>query len=145
MRPAALVHTVLFFSVAACAGPGCTSPAPQRLPAVAIAIRPVGHRPPTAEEVQLVLHALKPALLQKGASIADRKDLADFVMTVTFTPATAASDSRVTVVGLEATARHRDGGEGTDSPEMREWRRRLRELDTGGDNRPPPGTSPADP
>lgn len=124
---------------------GCTSTPPPHLPAVAIAIRPVGDRPPSTEEVQLVLQALAPALRQQGASIAQRRDLADFVMTVTFTPATAASGSRVTVIGLESTPRYRDGRDGSETPEMKDWRRRLRQLDTGGDNSPPPGTSPAPP
>jgi hypothetical protein len=145
MRRASTILIVLLSLVAAFAGAGCSSPIQQRLPAVAIAIRPVGDRPPSKEEISQVLGALKPALLQKGASVAERRDLADFVMTVSFTPATAASGSRVTVIGIESTARYRDGSDGGDTPEMKEWRRRLQQLDTGGDNRPPPGTSPADP
>ena len=145
MRLASIILAVLLSLAVPFVGTSCTSPAQPRLPAVAIAIRPVGNRPPSAEETHLVLQALKPALLQKGASVAERRDLADFVMTVSFTPATAASGSRVTVIGLEPTTRFRDGSDGGETPEMKEWRRRLRELDAGGDNRPPPGTSPAPP
>jgi hypothetical protein len=146
MKRAARMLVVLLSLAPPFVGTSCTSPAqPPRLPAVAIAIRPVGDRPPSAEEVQLVLQALRPALLQKGASVAERRDLADFVMTVNFMPATAASASRVTVLGIEPTARYRESTEGGETPEMKEWQRRLRQLDTGGDNRPPPGTSPAEP
>ena len=145
MKRASIILIVLLPLSAAVVGTSCTGPAQPRLPAVAIAIRPIGDRLPSAEEAQLVLQALKPALLQKGASIAERRDLADFVMTVSFTPATAASGSRVTVIGIESTSRNRDGRDGGETPEMKEWRRRLQQLDTGGDNRPPPGTSPADP
>jgi hypothetical protein len=101
----------------------------QRLPAVAIAIRPVGDRPPSTEEIQLVFQALKPALLQKGASVAERRDLADFVMTVSFIPATDASPSRVKVIAIEPTARLRDATGGDDTPEAKEWRRRVREIE----------------
>jgi hypothetical protein len=145
MHRVAKILAVLLTLAAVFLGASCTSPAPQRLPAVAVAIRPVGDRPPSTDEVRLTLQALKPALLQAGASLAERRDLADFVMTVSFTPATASAGSSVKVVGIEPTARFRDASYGSDTPEMKEWQRRLRQLDTGGDNSSPPGTSPAPP
>src|SRR5687768_2515824 len=72
----------------------------QRLPAVAVAIRPVGDRPPSTEEIRQIYQALQPALLRVGASVAERRDVADFVMTVSFTPPAGSSGSRVTVVGI---------------------------------------------
>src|SRR5688572_1641209 len=136
MKRVSLVLTVLLSLSATFVVTSCTSPTQARLPAVAIAIRPVGDRPPSAEEVQQVLQVLKPALIQKGASVAERRDLADFVMTVSFTPASAASGSRVTVIGLEATSRYREASDGGETPEMREWRRRMQQLNYG-DNSPP--------
>ena len=145
MNRVAKSFVVLLALGAAFLDASCTSPVPQRLPAVAVAFRPVGERPPSTDEVRLTLQALKPALLQAGASIAERRDLADFVMTVSFTPATASAGSSVKVIGIEPTARLRDASYGGDTPEMKEWQRRLRQLDTGGDNSSPPGTSPAPP
>ena len=136
---------VLLALPAAFLGASCSSPAPQRIPAVAVAIRPVGNRPPSSDEVRLTLQALKPALLQAGALLAERRDLADYVMTVSFTPETPLAGSIVKVVSLEPTARFREASIGGDTPEMKEWQRRLRQLDTGGDNSSPPGTSPAPP
>ena len=124
-----IIFTVLLALATACLGPGCISHAQPRLPAVAIAIRPVGDSPPSAEDINLVLQALKPALLQKGASVAERRELADFVMTVSFTPATASAGSRVTVISIEPTARFRDATDGGDTPEAKEWRRRVREIE----------------
>lgn len=144
MKRASVTLGILLSLAAAFVGTGCTSPAPARLPAVAIAIRPVGDRPPSAEEVQLVLQALTPALLQKGASVAERSDLADFVMTVSLTPATAAHGPRVTVIEVEPTPRYREGNEGGETLEMKEWRRRMQQLNYG-DSSGPPGTSPAPP
>jgi hypothetical protein len=96
---------------------------------VAIAIRPNGGRPPSTEEIQQVLQAFKPALSQKGASVAERRDLADFVLTVSYTPATISAGSRVTVIGIEPTPRFRDATDGGDTPEAKEWRRRVREIE----------------
>jgi hypothetical protein len=132
-----IIPVVLLSLGAAFVGASCTSPAEQRVPAVAIAIRPVGDRPPSAEEVQLVLQALKPALLQKGASVAERRDLADFIMTVGFVPATSSSGSRVRVISIEPTARFREATDGGDTPEAKEMRRRVRDLEgwNGGEGR----------
>ena len=121
--------TGLLSLAATCVGAGCTSPAPPRLPAVAIAITPVGNRPPSAEEIHRVHQALTPALLQMGALVAERRDVADFVITVSFTPATASAGSRVTVIGVEPTARFREATDGGDTPEAKEWRRRMREIE----------------
>jgi hypothetical protein len=128
MKRASIILAVLQLLAAPFVGTSCTSPAQPRVPAVAIAIRPVGDSPPSTEEIQQVLQALKPALLQKGASVAERRDAADFVMTVSFTPATASAGSRVTVIGVEPTARFREATDGEDTPEAKEWRRRLREV-----------------
>ena len=107
----------------------CTSVSQPRLPAVAIAVRPVGDRPPSSDEIRQVLEALQPALLRAGASVAARRDEADFVMTVTFTPASDASGSRVTVVGIEPTARFREATDAGETAETKEFRRRMREIE----------------
>ena len=54
--------------------------AQQRLPAVAIAIRPVGDRPPSTEEIRQTYEALQSTLLRAGASVAERRDVTDFVI-----------------------------------------------------------------
>jgi hypothetical protein len=107
------------------------------MPAVAIAIGPVGNRPPSAAEVSETLQALQPALLRAGASLADRKEAADFVMTVSFIPATGESGSRIKVVGIEPTARFQAATDRGDTPEAKEWRRRVREIEgwNGGERR----------
>lgn len=128
MKRASMITVVLALA-AAFMGVGCTTPTQQRLPAVAIAIRPVGDRPPSSDEMRQTLEALRPALLRAGASIAERRDLADFVLTVTFTPATGSSGSRVTVAGLEPTARLREANEGGETPETKEFRRRVRQME----------------
>ena len=129
MRRAVTVPIVLLSLTAAFMGAGCATPVEQRLPTVAIAIRPVGNRPPSPDEIRQTLEALRPALLQAGASVAERRDLADFVLTVTFAPATDSSGSRVTVAGLEPTARLRDAVDGGESPETKEFRRRVRQME----------------
>lgn len=129
MKRASRIFTVLLPLAAIGAGAGCTSPTSPRLPTAAIAIRPVENRPPSAEEAQVVLQTLRPMLLQKGAALAERSDSADFVVTVNFTPANAGSGPRVTVIGIEPTNRFRDATSGDDTPEAREWRRRLREIE----------------
>ena len=129
MQPSSSLFAITLLLAAACLSEGCTHPVQQRLPAVAVAIRPVDDRPPSTVETQLVLQALKPALLQAGASIAERGDPADFVMTVSFIPATESSASRVKVIGIEPTPRFRDATDGADSPEAKDWRRRLRDIE----------------
>ena len=129
MKLASIILTILFTLAAAFMGASCTTPAQPRLPTVAIAIRPVGDRPPSPDEIRQTLEALRPPLLRAGASIAARRDLADFVLTVTFTPATASSGSRVSVNGLEPTARLRDATDGGETPEMKEFRRRVRDME----------------
>lgn len=129
MKRASTIFPVMLWLAAAFVGASCTSPVQQRLPAVAIAIRAVGDRPPSTEETRLVLQSLKPALLQAGASLAERGDVADFVMTVSFTPATDSAGSRVKVIGVEPTARFRDATDRADTPEAKEWRRRLHEIE----------------
>jgi hypothetical protein len=136
--------TVLISVAAAFVGVSCTAPAQQRIPTVSIAIRPVGDRPPSVEEIRQTLDALGPALLRAGAAVAERSDLADYLMTVTFTPAIESSGSRVTVNGLEPTPRLRDSVQGGETPEMRDWRRRMGQLGIG-DTSSPPGTSSAPP
>src|SRR5688572_27441562 len=69
---------VLLLLAATFVGASCTSPVQQRIPAVAVAIRPVGDRPPSTDEIRQVHEALQPALLRAGASIAARRDVADF-------------------------------------------------------------------
>jgi hypothetical protein len=136
--------TVLILVAAAFVGVSCTAPAQQRLPTVSIAIRPVGDRPPSVEEIRQTLDALRPALLRAGAAVAERRDSADYLMTVTFTPAIDSSGSRVTVNAIEPTPRFRDSIQGGETPEMKEWRRRMSQLGIG-DTSSPPGTSPAPP
>jgi hypothetical protein len=128
MRRASIILTVLLSLAAAFVGTSCTSHVQQRLPAVAIAMRPVGDRPPSTEETRQVFQALQPALLRVGASVAERRGVADFVMTVSFTPATGSSGSRVTVISVEPTDRFRDATAAGDTPEAKEWRQRLREI-----------------
>jgi hypothetical protein len=129
MKQVSLILTAVFALAAAFIVVSCTTPAQPRLPAVAIAIRPVGDRPPSPDEIRQTLEALRPALLRAGASVAERRDLADFVMTVTFTPATGSSGSRVIVNGIEATARFRDATQGGETPETKEFRRRVRDME----------------
>src|SRR5688572_16255994 len=129
MKRASTILAVLPALAAAFMSAGCTTPAPQRLPTVAIGIRPIADRPPSPDEIRQTLEALRPALLRAGAAIAERRDLADFVLTVTFTPATDSSGSRVTVAGLEPTARLRDAIDGGETPETKEFRRRVRQME----------------
>jgi hypothetical protein len=129
MKRASIILTVPLALAAAFMGASCTTPAQQRLPTVAIALRPVGGRPPSPDEIRETIEALRPALLRAGASIAERRDLADFVMTVTFMPATGSSGSRVSVNGLEATARLRDATGGGETQETKEFRRRMRDME----------------
>ena len=63
-------------------------------------------------------------------TLARKGDVADFVMTVSFTPATASSGPRVRVVGVEPTERFRSATDGENTAEAKEWRKRLRELET---------------
>ena len=127
--PDPLPRILLLALAAVCAIAGCATPARPNLAAVAIAIRPVGDRPPTADETRQVLQALQPALLRVGAAIAPSRADADFLMTVTFTPATASSGSRVLVNGIEPATRYKNATDAGDTPEAREWRRRLREIE----------------
>jgi hypothetical protein len=107
------------------------------MPAVAIAIGPVGNRPPSPAEVSETLQALQPALLRVGASVADQKEAADFVLTVNFIPATSESGSQIRVVGIERTARFQEATDRGDTPEAKEWRRRVQEIErwNGGERR----------
>jgi hypothetical protein len=129
MKRASITLAALLALAAAFLGAGCTTPAPQNLPTVVIALRPVGDRAPAPDEIRQTLEALRPALSRAGASLTERRDLADFVLTVTFTPATGSSGSRVIVNGLEPTARQRDAMDGGETPETKEFRRRIRGME----------------
>jgi hypothetical protein len=144
MSRASTLLVVLLSVAAAFPGAGCSSPAQPRQPLVAIAIRPVDNRPPSTDETRLTYEALQPALRRAGASVAARGETADFVMTVSFIPAVGSSGPRVKVMSVEPTARFREGSQEGETPEMKEWRRRVENL-ASSDNSSPPGTSPSPP
>lgn len=122
------IHIAVLLMGAVFVGAGCSTPG-QRLTAVAIAVRPVGNRPPSTEEIRRIHDSLQPALIRMGASVAQSREGADLVMTVDFIPATGDSGPRVKVIGVEPTARFREATDGGDTPEANDWRRRQREME----------------
>jgi hypothetical protein len=64
-----------------------------------------------------------------GFRLAEARNAADFVVTVSFTPIPGGSGGRVTVTGIEPSAEFRRMMGTGETEEEREYRRRLREYE----------------
>ncbi len=108
---------------------GCASHAKARPLAVIVAVRPVNAKPLSTEQVARIHQALDPELLRAGYVLADLTASADLVVTVSFTPTPAGSGGQVKITGIEPTAQFRRATDDGDTPEAKELRRRLSEIE----------------
>lgn len=113
---------------------GCTSkPAASPPPpaTVAVAIRTAGNIVPTAQQLAGIQHTVQGHLSRAGYQFAPDPRVADFLLTVTFTPdAVDPRSGHLTFNGLEPVRpSHRGVPVTYEDPTVVEMRRRLREID----------------
>jgi hypothetical protein len=113
---------------------GCTTPArpANEALAVALAVRVPGGGAPTSQQIKNIHVALRDHIMRAGYQFAPTADLADVIVTVTFTPdALEANGGHVAVTGVEPHVRNRDNGSGDvdRSGQTFEMRQKLREIE----------------
>jgi hypothetical protein len=126
------IVALLFLLLLAIAGTSCsTTPAPRSvaMPAVAVAVTSADGSRPSTEQLTRIYQAMQPELLKVGLRLAEGRNAADFVVTVSFTPTPGGSGGRIAVTGIEPSAEFRRKIGNGESEEARELRRRVREME----------------
>jgi hypothetical protein len=129
MNPPLLSFWTLVLVVVALASTACSTIRERRNPPVAIAVRLVGDAIPSAHQVNHIRQVLQSELLRKGFTLAEDPGVAEYVLTVSFIPAPDGEGGRVSIASFEPARRFRDATDAGDTPEAKEWRRRLREIE----------------
>lgn len=119
--------------VSICTSCGTTVRSPQNSRSVAVAVNSIGGRPPSTEQVSWIHQAIQPELARAGFEFAGKMATADFIVTVSFTPNVDASGGRVVITSIEPSAHFRAAGGGGEAAEVKELRRRLREMQEWGE------------
>jgi hypothetical protein len=114
-----------------CVGTGCSTTAPRSpaAPSVAIAVIAATGVPPSVEQITRILEALRPELARVGFRVTEAREAADYLVTVSFTPSPGFNGGRVAVVGIEPSTQFRTATGASETPEAKEWRRRLGEIE----------------
>jgi hypothetical protein len=102
---------------------------------VLVAIRIAEGGAPSPQEVAKIHGALEPQMMRAGFTFAKSIDAADFVLTASFARNTAdPNGGHVTVTSIEPTSRFQIASHDDSTPEGKERRRRLQEIERWVEN-----------
>jgi hypothetical protein len=115
--------------IAATVVSGCATAKKPRVHSVSIAVTTVDGKAPSQEQAAQILAALMPEIERAGFQVAKNSHEADFVVSVKFTKNAEGMGGRVSINGMEPSAQFRGAPGMGESEELREIRRRVREMD----------------
>ena len=108
---------------------GCATAKKPRVYSVSVAVTTIDGRAPSQEQAGHILAALRPEIERAGFQVARTSYEADFVVSVKFTRDAEGNGGRVAISGMEPSAQFRGAPGMGESEELKEIRRRLREMD----------------
>lgn len=108
---------------------GCATQPRARVHSVAVAVTTVDGKAPSADQVAHILAALGPEIARAGFQLSPIAAEADFVVTVKFAQAPEGTGGQVLIAGMEPHERFKKAPGMGESEELRDIRRRIREMD----------------
>jgi len=108
---------------------GCATTQKARVLSVAVAVTTFDGRTPSQEQVARILSLLNPEIARAGFKLARTAVEADFIVTVKFTQDVEGKGGHVSIASMEPIAHFRGASGVSESEDMKEARRRLREMD----------------
>jgi hypothetical protein len=115
--------------IAATVVSGCTTAKKARVHSVSIAVTTIDGNAPSQEQAAQILASLMPEIERAGFQVAKNAHEADFVVSVKFTKDAEGKGGRVSISGMEPSGQFRGGPGMGESDELKEIRRRIREMD----------------
>jgi len=108
---------------------GCATPQKARVLSVAVAVTTFDGRTPSQEQVARILSLMGPEIARAGFKLARATVEADFIVTVKFTQDVDGTGGHVSIATMEPIGQFRGASGVSESDDMKEARRRLREMD----------------
>lgn len=122
-------HLIALMAIGASMVLGCATPKKPDVHSVSVAVTTSDGKPPSQDQVARILAALWPEIERAGFKLARAPNEADFVVSVRYTADAEGTGGRVSISGMEPTARFKSTPGMGESEELREIRRRIREMD----------------